>query len=64
MKNWKVTHPTGPNGFWEITDEEGNSIATLYGDTPETQANAYLIAAAPTMKDELQEMYNSEHFDN
>jgi hypothetical protein len=47
---WKVAGPIG-KGIW-ITDETcNNQIAVVYGEnqTPEAEANARLIAAAPEL---------------
>jgi len=63
MKGWKLQRPAGPNGYWEILDEEGNSIATIYGDGPEVEANAKIIAAAKDMVEALKEHQEGiDHF--
>ena len=42
-----------PHGVMDIFNANGQDILTLYRDDEETQANARLIAAAPTMLDAL-----------
>lgn len=58
MKGWKLQRPAGPNGYWEILDEEGNSIATLYGgaDDKEIERKATLMANAERMFEEMTEL--------
>lgn len=55
MKGWKLQRPAGPNGYWEILDEEGNSIATLYGgaDDKEIERKATLMVNAERMFESL-----------
>jgi len=62
MKGWKLQRPSGPNGYWEILDEDGNSIATLYGgaDDKEIERKATLMVNAERMFEamtELKEFY-------
>jgi len=60
MKGWKLQRPSGPNGYWEILDEDGNSIATLYGgaDDKEIERKATLMVNAERMKNCIDKLHS------